>query len=187
MKMKALVAGVALALAGTSMAATSNPAAPVVGAAAAVTGTTGTVDVTLTIADIVHISGLAELAMGTYAGDSVDETTTDTFCVFRNGTGNYNLTLTSANATAGGVHQLASGANKIPYTLSYDDAGAPVANILSSVVPVARNGGGVALNPTCSANTADNGTLAVTVAAADMDAAQPGNYLDTITITVTAI
>ena len=188
MKLKALAASLVLGTmaAGSALAATSNPAAPVVGAAASTTGTTGTVDVTLTIADIIHISGLSTIALGTYTGDSLNMTGNTPFCVFRNGTGNYSLTLTSANQVAG-AHFLKAGANTIPYAIYYTDALGTIANIPSSAVAVNRAAGAVATSPTCSAHASDNGALDVTVTGADLDAAAPGNYLDTVTLLVKAL
>lgn len=185
----ALTAGIVLgAQAFAVPAPATNPAAPVVGT---LPSTGGSLDVQLVIADVVHISGLDSIDLGTYAGDSLPMTnsaTPETFCVFRNGDGDYELTLTSANATLGGVHQLSNGAGGlIPYVLDYSDAAGSITDLLSSATAVTRTGGGVASNPTCDANTANNASIVVTVDDLDLDAADPGTYDDTITITVTAI
>lgn len=182
MKFKALVAGFALAaVAGSAMATTTNPAAPVVGT---LPSTGGSEDVTLTINDIVHISGLSTIALGTYSGNSLPKSASDNFCVYRNGTGNYKLTIASANAS-GTQLRLYDGTNYINYTLDYTDASGTSTNI-GTVTASSRAAGGVATNATCVGHTADNGTMTATVTATDLDAAQPGIYTDTLNLTVTA-
>lgn len=191
MKTKILALAAGLAMAAQAIAAPApavNPAAPVVGT---LPSTGGSLDVQLVINDIVHVSGLDSIDLGTYAGDSAPMTNSaspETFCVFRNGDGDYELTLTSANATVGGVHQLINGTGDlIPYVLDYTDTAGTHADILSSATAETRNGGALAANPTCSANASNNASLVVTVDDVDLDAAAPGTYNDTITITVTAI
>lgn len=184
MKLKALVAAtVATGMVGGAFAA-FNPAAPVVGGLPISTG--GDLNVTLTIADIIHISGLADIALGTYAGDSVDEAGSDTFCVFRNGTGNYEVTLDSLN-TSGADFRLYDGvANYIGYTVDYTDSAGAIAGATSGQLETPRTAGADNTDPVCAVN-GDNVTLAVTVPAANMDTAVPGSYTDTIIVTVSAL
>ena len=188
-KILAVVAGLTLAIqAIAAPAPATNPAAPVVGT---LPTTSGSLDVQLVIADVVHISGLDSIDLGTYAGDSQpmsNSSTPETFCVFRNGDGDYELTLQSGNATVGGVHQMSNGATGlIPYVLDFTDTAGTHLDILSSALPETRAGGALAADTTCGGNTANNASLVVTVDDVDLDAADAGTYNDTITITVTAI
>lgn len=188
-KILALAVGIVMAAQAAAIPApATNPGAPVVGT---LPNTGGALDVQLVIADIVHISGLDSIDLGTYAGDSVPMTNAaapETFCIFRNGDGDYELTLQSANANVSGSHNLINGAgNLIPYVLDFSDAAGTHADILSSATAETRTGGGLAANPTCNGNANNNASLVVTVDDADLDAAAPGTYNDTITITVTAI
>lgn len=188
-KILAVAAGLALAVQAAAVPPpATNPGAPVTGT---LPDTTGSLNLELVIADIVHISGLDSIDLGTYPGDGQpmsNASSPEEFCVFRNGDGDYELTLTSANATLGGVHRMANGAaGFIPYTLDFTDTAGSVTDLLSSNTPVPRAGGAVAATPDCDANASNNASIVVTVDAVDLGAADPGTYADTITITVTAI
>jgi spore coat protein U-like protein len=166
----------------------TNPGAPVVGT---LPDTTGSLNLELVVADIVHISGLDSIDLGTYPGDGQPMSNAgspEAFCVFRNGDGDYELTFESTNATVGGVHQMSNGAGGlIPYSVDFTDTAGTVTDLLSSSSPVTRSGGAVAATPDCDANTTNNASIVVSVDAVDLGAADPGTYADTITITVTAI
>jgi spore coat protein U-like protein len=188
-KFLAVAAGLVLgAQAIAAPAPATNPAAPVVGT---LPNTQGSLDVQLVIADIVHISGLDSIDLGTYSGDGQpmsNSSSPESFCVFRNGDGDYELTLQSANATLGGVHQLSNGAGGlIPYALDFTDTAGTLTDLLSSATANTRTAGAIAGTPDCDANANNNAELTVTVDAVDLGAADPGTYNDTITITVTAI
>lgn len=143
----------------------------------------GTSDVSLTINDRVQITSMADIALGAYGGSGALTGQSD-YCVFRNGGDNYKLNLTST----GGVFQVVSGttSDSIAFTVQVDDdtdasAGGETLSYGSdsSVAMVASS------SLTCG--SADNASIYVSFAEADMIAAPPASYLATITLTVSPI
>lgn len=168
---KGLVAGgVAVMIAANGFAATQGT----VGATS-----TGDLDISLTILDEVRISNLADITLGTFLG--ADLAGTSPACVFRSGTGNYEITASGDGGATGDQFALADGANSVDYTVTYDDGTGPAA-LTSGTVLTGQTGGDPA-SDTC-AGTGDNGTIAVNVLAADMSGLPAGAYTGTLTLTV---
>jgi hypothetical protein len=138
-----------------------------------------TIDVTLP--DLVRISQMDDLDLGTYDGIN-DSTGTDFICVYRNGlSGAYNIAAQGDGAA--NAFEIADGSNALSYQVEYDDgtgfviltaAGAPLNR--ANADPNATDCGGVS-----------NAQVRVTVFAIDMDAVPVGNYAGTLTLTVAPI
>jgi len=166
---KGLVAGgVAVMIAANSFAANDG----IVGATS-----TGDLDITLTILDEVRISNLTDITLGTFAG--VDLSGNSPACVFRSGTGNYEITADGSGA--GGAFELSDGTNDVAYTVTYDDGTGAVA--LTSGTALTGQTGGDPGSDTC-ANTGDNGDISVNVLATDMAPLPAGAYAGLLTLTV---
>jgi len=163
-----IAGGVAVMIAGNVFAATQGT----VGATSQ-----GDLDINLTILDEVRISNLADITLGTFAG--VDLTGSSPACVYRSGTGLYQITADGDGAA--GAFSLTDGTNTVAYSVTYDD-GSGASNMLTGNALTGRVGGDPG-SDTC-ANTGDNGTIDVAVLATEMAALPAGAYTGTLTLTV---
>jgi len=139
----------------------------------------GSLDVSVEVADRVQISGLDDIDFGAYGGTgSLDGN--DAFCVYRNGTGAYDVTINSAQADSGDF-RLSDGSNFITYSVTFnDDAAITGGTDVSSGDSLAGNGSANSL--TCGG--ANNASLGVSIAEDALQAAASGDYTDTITLVV---
>lgn len=144
---------------------------------------TGTTDVTVTVGNRAQITKLNTIALGTFDGVNA-MTGTDEMCVYTT-SGNYDITLSSANPTAGNVFQVKSGTDFIAYVVKFDDdADASDATPVLSGVTVTPLVGD-STDAGCSGGI--NAELEVSITAANLLAAANGSYLDTVTLVVTPI
>jgi len=139
---------------------------------------TGTSEVTLIKQDAVQITNVGDIDLGTHATLAGNQVVDDDVCVF-NSTSSYEITFTSAN----GAFVLEDGANSIPYTVDWSSNGGAAADVTYNTAIGGNTGDATSL--TCGGGT--NANFEVTVTAADFNAANPGNYTDTLTIFVEAI
>jgi len=137
----------------------------------------GDLDITLTILDEVRISGLEDIVLGTFIGDDLSDTSPA--CVFRSGTGNYEITASGDGSS--GSFELTDGTNDVVYSVTYDDGTGPVG--LTSGDPLTGQTGGDPGSDTCD-NTGDNGTIEVTVLSTAMETLPAGAYAGVLTLTV---
>ena len=140
------------------------------------TSSSGTTDITLTIPDLIKVSGMTDIALGTWSGSGA-KTGSDSICVYDNSGGLYNATFTG-NGTAS-AFTIVNGGNIIPYTVTYDD-GAGV-DAVTKGVPLGC-AGAHQTSFTCGGGT--NGTIAISIAEADMAAKVAAVYSGTLTILV---
>ena len=84
---------------------------------------TGTLDINLDVNDEVRISNLTDINLGVFTG--VDAVGSSAACVYRNGTGNYQLTA-SGDGVAG-AFTLTDGVSTVAYAVTYDDGGGALA------------------------------------------------------------
>lgn len=138
-----------------------------------------TVDVT--VPDLVRISQMDDIGLGTFDGIN-DAVGTDSICVYRNdASGAYAITATGDGA--GSAFELADGGNVLPYQVEYDDG---TGFVLMSA-------GGMPLNRAnadpgaVDCGGASNAQVRVTVFATDMDVAPVGNYGGTLTLLISPI
>jgi hypothetical protein len=176
-RLNKMVTGVAFAasvLAGNAMAATDGT----LGA-----DSTGTSNISLTIADRVQISSVADIALGAWSGSGNLSGSTN-FCVYRSGGDNYQLTLTADT----GAFQVASATtgDNIAFTAQVDDdldASDGETMSYNTATTAALIG---SASVTCGG--ADNAQLLVTFAQTDLQAASTANdYQATVTIYVQPI
>ena len=138
---------------------------------------TGTLDITLDVNDEVRISNLTDINLGVFAG--VDVSGSSAACVYRNGTGNYQLTASGDGAA--GAFTLTDGVATVPYSVTYDDGSGPLA--ATSGTAMTGLTGGDPGSTTC-AGTGNNGTVTVTVLAADASGLAAATYAGILTLLV---
>ena len=182
MQIKALVAGVVLAAtSGAVLAATQGSIGTAVPPAQA--SSQGDLIINLSIPNIVRISNLDDIDLGTYAG--VDVSGNDDVCVYRNVTGDYSITAASTNTDAAGTFKLLHNDgvtdHYIAYSVDWTDGGGTTA--LTEGLQDTSMSGASTTSTTCGGGT--NHNVAVTVLATDADAATAtGAYSDTLVLTV---
>ncbi|MFZ5724456.1 MAG: hypothetical protein ACOY33_12460 [Pseudomonadota bacterium] len=176
MKFKALVAGMALGVvAGNALAAVDGSVGVAVPPAQA--SSSGNLIVSLTVPNIVRISNLNDIPLGTYAG--VDMSGSDDVCVYRNITGNYRITADSTNGAGAFELEDAGNTSVIPYTVSWGAAA------LTENTALTGQTGAATTSTTCGGTP--NVTVGVGVLATDIEAATvTGSHSDTLVLTLTS-
>ncbi len=162
-------------LAGLLAAATLNTYAATQGELGATS--TGVLNISVGIGDSVRISNLQDIS-GTFDGTN-DIVGSSAACVYRNGTGNYNLSATGSGT--GGAFELTDGTNTVPFSVSFNDGNG--AQALTTGVQLTGLSGADIMSPSC-ANTGDNGTIEVTITAADLSAVPGATYSGALTLLV---
>jgi len=155
-------------------------------------GTTGTkasrnrnFAVSVSIANIVKVSALDNITLGTYSGVG-NITQEETFCVYsNNAAAAYNVAISSAYQDGGGNFFLknAPQTESIPYTLQFIDSAVLPGGTVVSTTPIAGTGN----NTSVSCGGADNAKLTVTINQADLLASKTDNYDDTLILLVAPI
>ena len=133
---------------------------------------TGSLDVSVAIADRVQISGLGDIELGDYGGEGALDGE-DAFCIYRNGTGAYQVTITSVDPD-GTAFVMRSATESLGYSVTFDGT------LVTSGQTISGTGNSV--SPVCGGGT--NTTLRVDVAEAALQGASSGTYEDTITMLV---
>lgn len=165
-KSSLLAAIAAASLSGGALAATVDGSLGVAGASS-----TGTVDINLTVPDLVRVSNLNAITM---ADSGTDYAGSDAVCVYRNGTGNYSITADSASGT--GVFQVANGASNIDYTVDWGGSALAEATALNTT-------GANTTSQSCSGGT--NLTVTVNATYEEVSGATTiGAHTDVLTLTV---
>ncbi|HSG89845.1 MAG TPA: hypothetical protein VLA56_11585 [Pseudomonadales bacterium] len=141
---------------------------------------TGDLQVTLSVNDRVQITRLNDIALGAFSGTG-DLVGADGFCAYRNGSGLYDLTVSSANAAAG-VFRAVSGTDFLAYTVKVDQDADASDGTLTTSGAVQAGLAGSGTSTTCA--NSDNAAVEVTFAEADLQAAPTGAYVDTLTLLV---
>lgn len=134
-------------------------------------------DVTVIKDDAVQISDVGDIDLGSHATLTADAVGSDDVCIFSSTT-NYNVTVDSAN----GDFNLVDGAASIPYSLTWTSNGGSATTMSNGATLTGLTGDSTSV--ICAGTGGHNATFEVTVAAADYNAAIPGTYIDTLTITV---
>jgi len=136
---------------------------------------TGTSIINIGKDNAVQITNVDDIDLGTQGNLTATATQSDDVCVFSS-TGGYAITLTSTN----GSFHLKSGATTtdIPYSVDWTAGTTTTAVYATSITGLVGNQTAV----DCNAST--NASFAVSVTAADFNAADPGSYTDTLTLLV---
>lgn len=155
------------------------------GALAATDGTIGgtsegTLNVSLTVNDRVLITGLDDIPLGAFDG-TADLVGGSTFCVYRNGMGLYDLTVSSQNSS-GTDFRAISGTNFIAYSVLVDDSAIAGDGVAVTSGTAQTDLAGHGSSTTCGGT--DNASLQVTFTQGDLEAAASGTFTDVITLLV---
>lgn len=165
---KVAVASTAAALfAGSAFAATQGT----IGATS-----TGSVDINAVIPNLIQISNLNDINLGTWSG-SGDMTGNDENCVWSTTRG-YNLTATGSGAA--NAFTITDGSNTIAYSVAWDDVDTNDQAVTSGDALAGQATD--ALTTNCLGG--DTANVTVTVAEADAAAAPAGSYSGTLTLVV---
>lgn len=145
-------------------------------------GSTGTSVVSLSVADFVQISGLSDIALGTWSG-SGNLVGSTSYCVYRSGGDNYSVKATTDNG-AFAVTSATTG-DSIPFSAQVSDTVNNVSAALTyNTATAAALKGSTSLN--CGGKS--NGQLQVTFAPSDLQKASTAtDYQATVTLLVEPI
>lgn len=134
----------------------------------------------LNVSEIVRVSSLDNITLGNWGG-SGDMTGDETFCVYSNNdSAGYTLEISSPNETAGQFRLSNGGATEfVNYSLTFADSLAGAGTTVTGA-PSAGTGN----NQFADCDNTNNARVSVTVPAANLGAATPGSYSDTITLLV---
>jgi alanine-alpha-ketoisovalerate/valine-pyruvate aminotransferase len=154
------------AMTGTVMAATDGT----IGATS-----TGTSIINIGKGNAVQITDVDDIDLGTTGNLAATATQSDSVCVFSS-TGGYNITLTSSNGSF--ILNDANTTTDIAYSIDWTAGGTTTAVYNTAITGLV----GDSTSVDCGATT--NATFAVSVTAANFNAADPGSYTDTLTLLV---
>jgi len=138
---------------------------------------TGDLLITLDVAEEMQISSLIDMPFGTFAG--ADQTLTSPACIYRSG-GSQLYDITATGSGVGGAFVISGGGFTIPYAVDYTDDNTNT-NAMAPGTP--WGGTGTDTDAAC-ANTGDNGSIDVTITAANASAVPQGAYAGTLTLLV---
>lgn len=138
----------------------------------------GSFSITAVLQDLVQVSSLDDLNLGTYSG-SGNLTGTEGFCVYRNGTGAYTATLTGSGAS--NAFTIASGANTMPYTITYNGTA------ITTGGTTATQTGNSTLTDCGGDDVANNATIVVDIDSTVLQSRPSGTYTGTLTILINPV
>ncbi len=148
---------------------------------------TGTVDIDVTVGDLVRISGLTPMTGNTYTpGSAVTDSTPA--CIYRNGSADYEITATSSNG-AGLNFFLSDGTNDVIYDVTFDDGNGGGAVDLDNATTNSTFTNANQTVDDCSAGAGGGATIAVSIPETDatfngLAEVPAATYADELTVTV---
>ena len=161
--------------AGLATAAT-NPTNPTPGTS------TGDITVTIQVPGVVYVTGLTDITLPYIVGGG-DISDSDDFCIWSS-TGTYGLTLTSTNTASVGTFQALNTADRVDYTVEFDNSTVPAARTAMTESTI-RSGQASAGTAGCAVNNASIGIDVVEIGNLDQ-ASEAGDYLDVLVFLVAA-
>lgn len=139
----------------------------------------GTVLIEVEVGDQIQISGMIDM-IGSYVPgtDYIDDSPA---CVYRNGgSGNFGVTVSSTQASATSFELEDGPTNAVEYSVTFSDGVST--STMTNGVPVNTFTNANTTSPTCS--NIPQSTIAITVPDANLAAAGPGTYSDTLVVLV---
>lgn len=171
--------------AGVILAATAMTSYHAIAASDGVLGatSTGTAVVTLTIPERFQISDMNDIALGSYGGAG-DLTGNDDICVYHNGDGSYQVTITDNSAlTVGFAVEDAANTVAIPMQVRWNDQTGTAGNAAVTYnTPLVSTGANTSTTDCSVGGLSAN--LEVTLLEADLQAAPAAAYDSTLTLIV---
>lgn len=158
----------------------------VLGAGSAVAATDGTLGATSTgnlnvilgVPDMVKITKLNDINLGTYAG--VNMVGSDDVCVYHNGASTYNITISGTGPANALQLKNGSATATIPFTATYFDGVSTSAVVPAVALTNRQNASTTSMS--CSGGT--NASMNVSVQSVDIESAPVDTYTETVTMTV---
>jgi hypothetical protein len=142
---------------------------------------TGTSDITLTIPELIRISGVGDIALGTFSGDG-NMNGFDTVCIFRNNPDSPNYSITATDSNNGPDFKVEDDDNEITYQVYWNDETGIRGAQLDYNTALPAQGNANTSSTTCSGGF--NARFDVEILEADLIAAVPGSYSATLTLFV---
>jgi hypothetical protein len=149
------------------------------------TTSTGSLNISATVQDFVIISGLTDIALGTYSGTGT-MAGSSTFCVYRNGTGKYSARLTGSGGITAGFFIKNGAVAEMAYTATFTHGVTAVP--ATSGVTMGTAGSpltGHSTSQTCGGGT--NGNIAISISQATAQAAPTGVYTGILTVLISPL
>lgn len=143
---------------------------------------TGSSTVTVTVPNLIRITGISDIALGSFSGSGA-MTGFDDVCIYTNlAAGTYQVTATGSGTSS--AFTLASGGNTLAYSAYWNDtSGTNTGEAqLTATTPLTTQSGANTSSETCSGGT--NARFRVLIAEAALLAAQAGSYTGTLTLAV---
>jgi hypothetical protein len=138
---------------------------------------TGDLDISLVVDDEVKISNLSDIILPGFTGTDVSGTSAA--CVYRNTGTSYNITATGSGAA--NAFTLTDGTTTVNYSVTYDD-GDGADSLATGVALLADNASDT--NNDCATGPGNNGSIEVTVTAANAAVLPAATYTGTLTLLV---
>jgi hypothetical protein len=142
---------------------------------------TATSDITVTIPELIQISGVADIALGTFSG-SGSMSGFDDVCIYRNNPASPNYRITATDSNNGPGFAVADGGAEIAYSIFWNDATSNRGTELTYNSPLAAQGNANTTNLDCDGTM--NARFDVEISEANLIAAIPGIYEATVTLFV---
>lgn len=145
---------------------------------------TGRSNIVITVQRELRVNNINDIALGTFDASSAPMLGVDPLCIYDNGLGGYQVTLSSANGT--GQFQMENGTSVVTYAVEYDDSGMG-ANFQSVTegVPLTGRANASPVNDSCIALGADNARIRVRVTTSDVAGSSTnGLHTDVLSIVV---
>lgn len=143
----------------------------------------GRVDINLAIPDLIRISDLNDFSLGTYSG-SGEINANDNICVWRNrASAQYKITATATE----GAFKIKSGANKLAYSVFYNDQIGTSGEIAVSYNTATATQTGANTQSSSCAVGGLVGNVHIKILEASLQRAQPGAYIGTLILTAEPI
>lgn len=137
--------------------------------------------VSLTIPELVRVSGVKDMNLGAFSGSSLSANTD--LCVYSNATGGYQVRISDNNAQAGFALASEDSDSIVPISVAWNNtAGTSGAQIVGRGAAVVATGADTK-QADCATNGA-NANISIDVNKAAMMAAAPGSYAAILTVMV---
>lgn len=150
------------------------------------TSSTGTLDVSILVPDLVLVNNLDDVAL-TYAPAGGDVVASESFCIWATPGTFYTLSISSVTPTGTPTFEAQGAGSSVQYTVDFDDqvAGATWEAVTEGATLDNGAAGYTGANGATPGCVTDNARLRITAAeAGNLDAADAGVYLDTLTLLV---
>lgn len=177
-------AKVAMAAAGLALlfAATADVPADAVTQGTAGSTSTGVINITITIPNLARISALNDIALGTWSGSGPLNGRDNAICVWSS-TGGYSVTATGSGS--GGAFQLASGTNRVDYTVQWAQTGGASSGTAMTAGGALTGRTTTATATDCSTGASSTAGVFVSISAAELASSPAGTYTGTLQLLIT--